>query len=259
MNYDLHLFKTYEKINKFILKKFGMSWKGFPSMMSLWHCFHLFLRSKYTKLYISSEEINTFCASIHNKKVLLHECVKAYHPLCSCSVSRSPNRKGGGGLPLSSLDQAGYLHQVLMGVYPIQSWPGGYPHPAIQSQWGYPHSVLTGGRVSPSNTLGYPSWPGMGTPILTWEGGTPTVLTKEGYPPSGRMGYSPVSQMGYPCRDLGRGNHPSARWGYPPPASVNRLKILPSLILRMRVVINSKYCEFSQKIIYCPPCCVWRS
>ena len=48
-----------------------------------------------------------------------------------------------------------------------------------------------------------------------------------------------------PCPDLGWGTPPPAGWGnpsfgprmgFPPPASVNRPKILPSLILRMRAV-----------------------
>ena len=68
-----------------------------------------------------------------------------------------------------------------------------------------------------------------------WGGGGPSpVLILDGVPP-------PPSRMGQPITwtwdevlphlDLG--------WGSPPPASVNRLKILPSLILRMRAVTNT--------------------
>ena len=87
------------------------------------------------------------------------------------------------------------------------SWGGGVPHSVRENR--VPHPVLDGGYpkswswrgVSPKSA----STPGM-DPIWTWDGVHPS-----------------------PCPDLG--------WGTSPPASVNRLKILPSLILQMRAVI----------------------
>ena len=79
----------------------------------------------------------------------------------------------------------------------------GYPHP--RSGWGY---------------LGVPlSWSWMGYPSPPrQQNGIPPIQTWDGIPPT-------------PLPDL--------RWGTPPapPASVDRLKILPSVILRMRAVM----------------------
>ena len=69
-----------------------------------------------------------------------------------------------------------------------------------------------------------------GTPILILDG-VPPIWSRDGVPRQ-QGGVAPLSGtgMGYPpCPDLGCGTAP-------PPASVNRLKILPSLILRMRAV-----------------------
>ena len=115
----------------------------------------------------------------------------------------------------------------------LQLWEGG----------GVPHPVLIGEGF---------------TPILTWDGGTPSP--RWGTPPLlGRMGYSPpppLGRMGYPPtirKDVvspyqeGCGSPPairkdgvpplSAGQGTPPPQGMtDKLKTLPSLILRMRAV-----------------------
>ena len=117
----------------------------------------------------------------------------------------------------------------------------GLPHPILNvgwvkpssPGWGYPHQVLTRGVP----------W---GTPFsdLGWE-----------YPLVSRMGYPLFGPgMGYSPSRPGMRNPLSAGWGTPtpiqtwdgvspiwtwdgvPPANVNRLKILPSLILQMRAV-----------------------
>ena len=110
------------------------------------------------------------------------------------------------------------------GGAPIQSWMGGglggggwgVPHPVLARGEGLCHIVMDGGGV-PHPVLEYSLSAGPG--------------------------------MGYPPPDLGWGSPlPVRTWdGYPPPlvhtwegvlplAGVNRLKVLPSLILRMRAV-----------------------
>ena len=112
------------------------------------------------------------------------------------------------------------------GVPPSQVCTHGYPLPA---RWGYPHPDL--GRLIPVQT-----WEG-GTPPsragkrvlpVRKDGGTPCqegwgtpLLGRMEAPPLGRMGYPPLARLGPPA---------------PHPADVNRLKILPFLILRMRAV-----------------------
>ena len=102
----------------------------------------------------------------------------------------------------------------------------------------YPHPVLTG------------VW---GTPIQSQWGWVPPPVGQMGVPPSGRMVYpthqeewgygtSLSARMGYfPFWKKGSNSPPppflSATWGNPP-AGANRLKTLPSLILRMRAVIT---------------------
>ena len=119
-----------------------------------------------------------------------------------------------GGTPSSPNGQ--YLHPVLMGG-------GWYPHPIPMGEY-LPSSP--NGRV----TLCYlPHQPDESTPPL----------------PSGRMGYILSGLYGGTPIVIGWGYPtPSARWGYHPTA-VNRLKILPSLILRMRAVINKLKCNIS--------------
>ena len=118
--------------------------------------------------------------------------------------------------------EGGVPHPVMNGRYPIQSWTGGVPQDTPLSQ------VWLGGGTPSS----------LGLHPFCWWGGYP------GIPPSWSwMGYlpPPISRMGYPsCLDLGRGTPPTPSgpgMGYPlPPATGNRLKLLPSLILRMRAV-----------------------
>ena len=110
----------------------------------------------------------------------------------------------------------GVPHPVLVGGIPptIQTWPGGTPH----------HPDLAGGAPGtpyhPDLTRGeYPGYP-------------PHHQDLAGVPPRPGMGYSP-------CPDLG--------WGTPPVQTcdgvtplrcglTHKVKILPSPILRMRVV-----------------------
>ena len=118
----------------------------------------------------------------------------------------TPSSDGGGGVP----------HPVMVGGYPIQTWP----------RWGTPrvpphHPDLAGGTP--------PSRPGMGYP---------TGQTWDGVPP-------------YPDLGWGTPPNPDLRWGtpspsrpgtgyLPPPQSrcklTNKLKTVPSPILRMRAV-----------------------
>ena len=99
-------------------------------------------------------------------------------------------------------DGGGVLHPALDEGYPIQDHDGVYPHMILDegtppiSRMGYPLS---------RHVTGYPSSAGWGTPNWTWDGVLP-IQTWDGVPP------------------------PSS------PASADRLKILPSLILRMRSV-----------------------
>ena len=78
-------------------------------------------------------------------------------------------------------------------------------------------------------------------PILTWQGGTlggcppgwGTPHPDLGGTPGGHLlaGVPPILTWGYP-------GWVSPGWGTPPPTGVDRLKTLPSLILRMRSVIK---------------------
>ena len=146
-----------------------------------------------------------------------------------------------GGYPISG--KGGTPSQV-WGVYPI-SGLGGVPHLRsggypISGPGGYPISGLGG-------YLGYP-------PTQTWDGVPPYLDMGWGAPlPRPEMRYPSHLDVrwGTPYLDLGLGTpphpdlgwstppYPDLRWGTPappPPASVDRLKILPSLILRMRAV-----------------------
>ena len=92
------------------------------------------------------------------------------------------------------------------GVPPVQTWEG-VPHPELGR--GYPLSRPGKGYPTPSRTgKEYP------TPSRTGKGIPPSRPGK-GYPPS---------------------HQPDGGIPPPPPADVSRLKILPSLILRMRAV-----------------------
>ena len=95
-----------------------------------------------------------------------------------------------------------------------QVWGGGFLVPGLE---GVPHP-RSGGYPVPGQE-GYPI-PGLGGYPVPCAGGTPGI-------PLPRPG------MGYP---------PTWTWDGvpPPPASVNRLKILPHVILRMRAVITTQ-------------------
>ena len=80
----------------------------------------------------------------------------------------------------------------------------------------------------------------------TWEGSTPTqegsttLSLGRGYPPLPGKGY-PHQEGSTPPAHLGRQYPPSAGWWYPPtPAMVDKVKTLPSVILRMRAVKVSR-------------------
>ena len=126
------------------------------------------------------------------------------------SLSHFPFPLDGGGRGIRSSPGRGG------GSYPTQSdWGGGAP------------SCPGWGRGNSSS----PGWGGGGTQryLLTWD------LTWMGeYPPSRtRMGY-PLTlsyEWGIPQTDLGM--------GYPLQVWTDRLKILPSLILRLRAVMTS--------------------
>ena len=126
----------------------------------------------------------------------------------------------GWGIPHPVLDQGGT---------PSSLGPGGVPHPVLDQE-GTPHPDLGWGTPCQQNGVQYwdgvPPHPhldlGWGTPHLDLRWGTLPVWIWDVVPPG--MG-SPLPRL-----DLGRGTSP------PLPASVDRLKLLPSLILRMRAV-----------------------
>ena len=145
----------------------------------------------------------------------------------------------------------GVPHPDLVGGYPIQTWSGGTPSRLGQ---GVPHPDLVGGYPLPSR-------PGQGVPqgsptIQTWYGvsltwnGVPQPRPWMWYPPDMRWGILPTQtwdgvqpplprpEIGYPPTQTWDGvplPHLDLRWGtpypdlrwstYPPPASVDRLKI----------------------------------
>ena len=97
------------------------------------------------------------------------------------------------------------------GYSPIHTW-----------EWGTP----------PTSWMGYP-------PVQTWEWGTPHQL--DGVPPPSRPGngVTPLSAgWGTPPHQLD-GVPPAQTWDRvpPPPEMVDKVKTLPSVILRMRAVI----------------------
>ena len=96
---------------------------------------------------------------------------------------------------------------------------GGVSHPVLLGEGGIP--------ISPDGGRAY--WPDWGIPIGTGWGYPPSIRTRQAYslpppPPSGRMWVLPTIRQ-----DVGTLLRPSQ--------GVNRLKTLPSLILRMRAVI----------------------
>ena len=132
--------------------------------------------------------------------------------------------RGWEGYPIQSW-MGGTPSSLGCGGYPIQSWMGrgtpsslgqGLPHPVLDR--GVPHVMILDGGTSLSS--------GWGTPIQTWDGVIPIQIWDE-VPPSAGWGT------------------PIQTWdGVPPSASVDRLKILPFLILRIRAlkisILNTK-------------------
>ena len=189
-----------------------------------------------------------------NKKVLLHE--RKRHTACCIASARYVTGRGGYPIPGP-------------GGYPVPG-PGGVHHP--RSQGGTP-SQVQGGTPSqvqggtPSQVWGVPH-PDLvrGYPILTWLGGTPS-WPGQGVPQSPRpdLGWVPPP----PCLDLGWGTplarpemgySPGQTWDGVPPLDVtgvlpprcgltNKLKTVPSIILRMRAVmikrsaVSTEFCS----------------
>ena len=148
----------------------------------------------------------TWCKISYNKKVLLRERkTHTARRVVSARYAALSNVWVGGDTP-----------------YP------GYPPPSRPGLGSPPHPRPGMGYPSPSR----PGWgsPNLqGTPNLGW-GTPPTIQTWPQYPhPTPDLGWgTPHLEWGTPQPDLG--------WGTPLPASVNRLKILPSPILRMWAV-----------------------
>ena len=119
------------------------------------------------------------------------------------------------------------------GGYPIQSWLRRIP-PSSPGQGGYLHPILAKGGTpsSPGPRRSTPSSPGWGSTPSSPGQGVPHPVLAGGYP-------------GYPPLDLGR-NTASQLDGVPPPPRsrcglTNKLKTVPSPILRMRAVIILKF------------------
>ena len=167
---------------------------------------------------------------IINKKVLLREHKShTAHRLAALSPDLQT-----GGVPPSSRDM-GVPHPIPTGEeVPPSSPDGAYPS---SRDMGVPYPIPTGGGVPPSSPDGaYPiqSWMGVTPCILN--GGYRLLICEGGIPSSWPvMGVPPVSQMGTP---------PPVRtgWGTPnqpdgvPSAMVDKVKTLPSVILRMRAI-----------------------
>ena len=179
----------------------------------------------------------------------------------SCSwIGTPPSRPGMGLPPFHQQDR----------VPPIWTWDE-YPSP-INRMRVLPPPVWAWDGIPPSRPgLGYP--PPLSAvwsipPIQTWDGATPPPHQQDGVPPiwtwdeynspisrmrvllppSLGLGWgtpiqTPDSSLEYPPIQTWDGVLPPSRPGIPPPppARVNRLKILPSLILRMRAVIRYLY------------------
>ena len=148
------------------------------------------------------------------------------------------------------------------GGYPIQSWVG-VPHPVldggtpIESSMGRGYLIQSLTGVVPWGTP-HPDL-GWGTPIWTWDTGYP-IWTWNGGPARPGIGYPhPDLGQGTPLSGLGELLHQQegyssiSRMGYPPPtsASVNRLKILLSLILRVWAVNIRAETDFLSLLLSC--------
>ena len=181
-----------------------------------------------------------------------------------------PSRPGWGGYPTPSSHGGGR--------YPGTPWPGldggGVPHPVmgypphhLDLAGGYPHhpdlARGTPGTLPPSRPgMGYPppSDLGWGTPHhQPWDGVPPTIRPGMGYPPTIRpgMGYPPPSRPGWgtpQSSDLAGVPPPPSRpgWGTPPGSRcglTNKLKTVPSPILRMRAVIRIVYLHVALSVL----------
>ena len=152
-----------------------------------------------------------------NKKVLLRKRKRhtTRRVASACYAGLSPDGGGGG--------------------YPIQSWMGGGGSTPSSPGWGIPHPVLGGGTLGylPVSTWDL-TWTGV-PPIKTWDRGTPCPDVGMRYPPP-----HPDLGMGYlpPPVQTWDWVPPPHLQGRVPPTSVNRLKILPPLILRMWAVTS---------------------
>ena len=114
---------------------------------------------------------------------------------------------------------------------------------ALSNGWGGTPPTIHPDLVREGGTLPHhPSRPGQGVPQVTptiqsWDGVPPYPDLRWGIlPPRPGMGYPPTQTLDGvppPHLDLGRGTLPPPP---PHPTSVDRLKILPSLILRMWAV-----------------------
>ena len=151
----------------------------------------------------------------YNKTVLLRErkthtarCVASTHYAVPVGVPPCPGAwpGWGGGYPIPGVDGGYHLPRSWQGVPPSQVWMRGVSTHFPGLDEGVPPSqVWMGGTHFPGLDRGYPHW-------------------LDGVPLSGRIGVPPLGRLGLP----------------PTPTDVNRLKILPSLILRMGVVIITR-------------------
>ena len=179
--------------------------------LMVWHLFILnciFDVGCYTIKSYFTDEIKDF----DNKRVLLRE--RKRHTACRIASAHfadlSPDRGGGGGWG-----------------YHIQSWMGGVT--ASSPGWGVPHPVFDGGGVP------HPVLNGVLHHVL--DGGVPQdipILILDGVPPIQTWDRVP------PSAEWGTSSHPDLGWGTPcpdlPPTMVDKMKTLPSVILRMRAV-----------------------
>ena len=163
------------------------------------------LKFKITPASVSFETVTFYsflCGLIKHNGVLqknfLHKKVLRERKRHTvCRIASARFANGGGGGTLSSLGLGG-----VPGVSPLsQVWWGGTP--SSLGQGGTPFCWLGGGIPSSLGTGSYPKVPPIPGLDLGWD-----------TPP-----------------------HPDLGWGTPPSTSVDRLKLLPSLIIRMRAVI----------------------
>ena len=201
-------------------------------------------------------------------------CVNARGiPIAAYQVYTPSVTRSGVPLPARGTPQPG-----VMGVYPRWGTHTGVPLarsdrgvPEVRyPQQGYPparsNGGVTRGGVPPARSdgevpeVGYP--PGKGIPwsgliggyrggVLPWQAypwpGLAVGYPRWGTPPS-RGTPQPGLMGGVPQLDLAGYPPPVWTWPwYPPPTGVDRLETLPSLILRMRSVINPLFTPIKSK------------